>query len=140
MAWNADYTLDIYDHVTGHSHLNLTPYVSAITPSYQRRSPKVITAIDGREYAFGYSRRHIVRVDFKPMTGAQLKRIYDYLDAAESLGLVWFRVEYKCPTNGGGSVILDEMRIENDFEHKFLHTMIDDNKYYAGFQLVLREQ
>lgn len=132
----ADYSLTMNNGLTT---LVLTPYVASITPSYQRRNTKTITAIDGTEYSFQHTRKHHLKVAFKPMTGNQLKALYDFLTAVPRL--VWYTVTYKCPTMGGASLNpAPKMRIANEFETKFLLRSVDNNQYYAGFTLELREQ
>lgn len=134
-----DYTLIlsiVYDNTT--VDIDLSTHVSAITPSYQRRNVKTITAIDGSEYAFPMPRKHQIKVDFKPMSGAALKDLYDFL--ADNPWQVWYRVQYRDPTAGSNIITVQKMRIANEFETRYLLHSVDTNRYYAGFSLELREQ
>lgn len=118
--------------------IDLSTHVSAITPSYQRRNVKTVTAIDGSEYAFPMPRKHNLKVDFKPMSGADLQDLYDFLTTYD--WQVWYRVQYRDPTSGGNVITVQKMRIANEFETKFLLKSVDTNRYYGGFSLELREQ
>jgi hypothetical protein len=135
-----DYTLIlsiVYDNDT--IDIDLSKHVAAITPSYQRRNVKTITAIDGTEYSFPMPRKHHLKVDFKPMRGADLFALYSFLE--RNPWTVWYRVKYRDATVGGDYIItVEKMRVANEFETKFLLRTADTNRYYAGFTLELREQ
>jgi hypothetical protein len=134
-----DYTLIlsiVFDNDT--IDIDLSRHVAAITPSYQRRNVKSITAIDGSEYAFPMPRKHQLKVDFKPMRGTDLKALYAFL--TDNPWQVWYRVKYRDPTEGGYIITVEKMRVANEFETRFLLKSTDTNRYYAGFTLELREQ
>jgi hypothetical protein len=122
----------------GNSTLTLTPYVASIVPSYQRRNVKTINAIDGTEYAFPQQRKRSVKVTFKPMTGAQLKALYDFLTYSQFV--VWYTVTYRDPSYSTSQTVQAKMRVANEWETKYLLHSIDGNRYYAGFEMELREQ
>ena len=130
----ADYTLTLNN---GSTTLTLSSYVASLTPGYQRRNVKSFVTVDGKEYAGSAKRKHVLKVAFKPMTGAQLKSVYDWIDALSDV--VWYTVTYRDPTNGGDT-ITKTMRIANEWETKFLLKSVDGNRYYAGFTMELREQ
>jgi hypothetical protein len=134
-----DYTLTMtMVSDAGNTTIDLSRHVAAITPSYQRRNVKTITAIDGSEYAYPSKRKHGIKVDFKPMRGADLQAFYNFLTA--NSWQVWYRVTYRDPSAGGDVITVEKMRISNEFETKFLIRSTDTHRYYAGFTLELREQ
>lgn len=122
----------------GNTTIDLSRHVSAITPSYQRRTVKAITAIDGTEYAYPSARKHGIKVDFKPMRGTDLEALYDFLTANN--WQVWYRVQYRDPTAGGDIITVEKMRVANEFETKYLLKSVDTHRYYGGLTLELREQ
>ena len=129
-----DYTFTISD---GTTTLDLSRYVAKLTPAYQRRTVKVVTAIDGTEYASAAQRKKQIKVDFKPMTGAQIQTLYTLISNPTR---VWYTITYRDPVAGGDIVTVTNARIANEFELQYLCKGTDTYRYYSGLSLEMRAQ
>lgn len=112
------------------NRFDFAPRVSDYRIEYETKYRKVVTALDGTEYAGNGTRRPIVTFMLLPMTDTQAAQCYNALSV-----MVATCTYTDTATNTDRSV---QMRVTSNLESVFALRSVDGNRYYKGGAITLR--
>lgn len=110
---------------------DFSPVLSTYSVRYETAYAKSVKALDGTEYAGGFTIRPVLAFSLRPMTDAQAVIFYNALTAANPASCTYTDTASNVDRTA-------RMRLSTNLEYAFALRSSDNNRYYTGGQITLR--